>query len=88
MLDQRGRRWAGVIQMLYKCFVFAGFTLGTGFLPSRHEESGQCWVDVADGGPIAIHIFYEWANIKLTVPRLVFVELNASYWSTDCLNTH
>ena len=23
MLDQRRRRWAGVIQMLYKCFVFA-----------------------------------------------------------------
>ena len=24
MLDQRRRRWAGVVQMLYKCFVFAG----------------------------------------------------------------
>ena len=24
MLDQRRRRWAGVLQMLYKCFVFAG----------------------------------------------------------------
>ena len=24
MLDQRQRRWAGVVQMLYKCFVFAG----------------------------------------------------------------
>ena len=24
MLDQRRRRWAGVAQMLYKCFVFAG----------------------------------------------------------------
>ena len=23
MLDQRRRRWAGVVQMLYKCFVFA-----------------------------------------------------------------
>ena len=26
MLDQRRRRWAGVVQMLYKCFVFAGDT--------------------------------------------------------------
>ena len=24
MLDQRRRRWAGVVQMLYRCFVFAG----------------------------------------------------------------
>ena len=24
MLDQRQRRWADVVQMLYKCFVFAG----------------------------------------------------------------
>ena len=24
MLDQRRRRWAGVVQMLYKYFVFAG----------------------------------------------------------------
>ena len=23
-LDQRRRRWADVVQMLYKCFVFAG----------------------------------------------------------------
>ena len=27
MLDQRRRRWAGVVQMLYKCFVFAGNVL-------------------------------------------------------------
>ena len=27
MLDQRRRRWAGVVQMLYKCFVFAGIEL-------------------------------------------------------------
>ena len=25
-LDQRRRRWADVVQMLYKCFVFAGMT--------------------------------------------------------------
>ena len=27
MLDQRRRRWADVVQMLYKCFVFAGLSL-------------------------------------------------------------
>ena len=24
MLDQRWRRWSNIVQMLYKCFVFAG----------------------------------------------------------------
>ena len=24
MLDQRQRRWADVVQIIYKCFVFAG----------------------------------------------------------------
>ena len=24
MMDQRRRRWADVVEMLYKCFVFAG----------------------------------------------------------------
>ena len=24
MLDQRRRRWSNIVQMLYKCFVFAG----------------------------------------------------------------
>ena len=27
MLDQRRRRWAYVVQMLYKCFVFAGIII-------------------------------------------------------------
>ena len=27
MLDQRRRRWADFVQMLYKCFVFAGVPL-------------------------------------------------------------
>ena len=27
MLDQRQGRWAGVVQMLCKCFVFAGMVL-------------------------------------------------------------
>ena len=27
MLDQRRRRWANAVQMLYKCFVFAGICI-------------------------------------------------------------
>ena len=34
MLDQRRRRWADVVQMLYKCFVFAG----TGYLDQDLSE--------------------------------------------------
>ena len=33
MLDQRQRRWADVVQMLYKCFVFAGWNVLT--IPGR-----------------------------------------------------
>ena len=29
MLDQRRRRWADVVQMLYKCFVLAGWVTDT-----------------------------------------------------------
>ena len=32
MLDQRRRRWAYVVQMLYKCFVFAGKAMTFSFL--------------------------------------------------------
>ena len=35
MLDQRRRRWAYVVQMLYKCFVFAGMLLSHS-LPLSH----------------------------------------------------
>ena len=27
MLDQRRRRWADIVQMLYKCFMFTGYGL-------------------------------------------------------------
>ena len=32
MLDQRRRRWADVVEMLYKCFVFAGIIISIWFL--------------------------------------------------------
>ena len=39
MFDQRRRRWAGVVQMLYKCFVFAGMVL---FLFNKQETLTKC----------------------------------------------
>ena len=45
MLDQRRRRWADVVQMLCKCFVFAGTVLQTKqsnfllYLPYREGET-------------------------------------------------
>ena len=48
MLDQRRKRWAGVVQMLYKCFVFAGILrLDTAFLDfhgSMIVLDGIVWV--------------------------------------------
>ena len=39
MLDQRRRRWAGVVQMLDKCFVFDGMLLQS----NKYEMWTQCW---------------------------------------------
>ena len=48
MLDQRRRRWADVVQMLYKCFVFAGIVptldhAGTAHMTMKH------WVNMGRG---------------------------------------
>ena len=43
MLDQRRRRWADVVQMLYKCFVFAVYTTRT---LSFQQDISQYYVRV------------------------------------------
>ena len=57
MLDQRRRRWAGVVQMLYKCFVFAGILrLDTAFLyfhGSMIVLDGIVWVALFGGGSLS-----------------------------------
>ena len=40
MLDQRRRRWADVVQMLYKCFVFAGKVFSR---PSSIQKLGDMY---------------------------------------------
>ena len=52
MLDQRRRRWADVVQMLYKCFVFAGCSYSIDHRRSGDDvHSGmiykQFWLSVA-----------------------------------------
>ena len=37
MLDQRRRRWAGVVQMLYKCYVFAGLQVTDHVISDLHH---------------------------------------------------
>ena len=38
MLDQRRRRWADVVQMLYNYFVFAGIIV---IIPDGHKHAGN-----------------------------------------------
>ena len=38
MLDQRRRRWAVVVQMLYNYFVFAGIIV---IIPDGHKHAGN-----------------------------------------------
>ena len=58
MLDQRRRRWADVVEMLYKYFVFAGLWA---FIFYQHivyytryyiyNVADQCWTNVEDVEP-------------------------------------
>ena len=57
MLDQRRRGWADVVQMLYKCFVFAGNSSwsGNAYCWRRLQAytdpmSVKCWASVASAG--------------------------------------
>ena len=40
MLAQRRRRWAGIVQMLYKCFVFAGLMITACLAASVTKSEG------------------------------------------------
>ena len=57
MLDQRLRRWADVVQMLYKCFVFAGNSSWSGIAycwrrwqADTDSMSVKCWASVVSAG--------------------------------------
>ena len=42
-LDKRRRRWADVVQMLYKCFLFAGMCMQKFFCaPAAHIQQNWC----------------------------------------------
>ena len=41
MLVQRRRRWADVVQMSYKCFVFAGCQLALAYSPIIHKTTSR-----------------------------------------------
>ena len=50
MLDQRRRRWADVVQMLYTCFVFAGMSPNA-VLTFNH--------------PLCVQLVFVWFIIKV-----------------------
>ena len=57
MLDQRQRRWAKVLQMLYTCFAFAGNSSWSSisycwrkFQADIDPMSVKCWASVAGAG--------------------------------------
>ena len=67
MLDQRRRRWADVVQMLYKCFVFARMDT----VPSKHNALNQCWSSVVEGGPtLNQHLFNVFCSPGPCMSRL------------------
>ena len=42
MSDQRRRRWADVVQMLYKRFVFAGIPMNNVYSYNARAITGEC----------------------------------------------
>ena len=74
MLDQRLRRWADVVQMLYKYFVCAGL---------KHYTLHQCWFDVGHCLQIIIisNIFVI-TIFRLTAISSLFIE---KMWFTTIL---
>ena len=66
MLDQRRRRWADVVQMLYKCFVFDGMLLQS----NKYEMWTQCWSNAWPPSPAVdqqISIIGSACRINFTV---------------------
>ena len=54
MLDRRRRRWAYVVQMVYKCFVFAGKQCPHQQIPSPGNLSGSHSQQTRDVGPMLL----------------------------------
>ena len=68
MLDQRRRRWAGVVQMLYNCFVFAGIR----FVKHIKKRKG------VTGSEIITTIF-SYTVIAVTTLLLFSIHMSATY---------
>ena len=70
MVDQRRRHWGDVVQMLYKCFVFAGNSSWSGIAycwrqADTDSMSVKCWVTGSDTGQYPLS---SSQYIKLPVP--------------------
>ena len=79
MLDQRRRRWADVVQMLYKCFVFAGSSYkADGFQLKKYDK---CIYDKEIYGNYLIEKDHEFSNFHM----LIFWENDLCiYTASDC----
>ena len=71
MLDQRRRRWADVVQMLYKCFVFAGSSYkADGFQLKKYDK---CIYDKEIYGDYLIEKDHEFSNVYFFRKRFVHI---------------
>ena len=68
MLDQRRRRWAGVVQLLYKCFVFVGIT----WISRRKIFATKCSF---------IHLLTRPPNSNAKADTAIIVDTSAYVWS-------
>ena len=61
MLDQRWRRWADIVQMLYKCFVFAGMPP---LRDTREEFTNIRWTILDYAWTNSIHEYFTNSSQK------------------------
>ena len=96
MLAQRRRRWANVVQMLYKCFVFAGIvSRGTGNKCTwPHNWTWQAVVKQTflantrrwtNGDLMLAQSRRRWANIKSTLVQCLVFARNVNNLNIACL---
>ena len=72
MLDQRRRRWAGVVQMLYKCFVFAGLQINCEENMYSFQMNNTCLINMTTFATVESILYYpqDW-KIACQLERVV-----------------
>ena len=77
MLDQRRKRWVDVVQMVYKCFVFAGELAVHTTRNIMHPILFKFWASLVDN---ELTLTQQWVNVSWEADREVGVGFRFIVW--------